>query len=78
MMPVVARSAAVFAFSAVLPVLLRFAGRRALHLPSQLARSLPARKKGSKLPATTGDDDLPEETVAIRETFLLRRITFRR
>ena len=78
MLPVVARSAAVFAASALLPILLRMTARRAVRLPSLLARPLPAKKKARELPATPEDDHVPEGTVSIRETFLLRRITFRR
>jgi hypothetical protein len=78
MLPVVARSAAVFALSALVPVLLRMTAKRALHLPSLLARPLPAKKKSRELAATRKDDHEAEGTVAIRETFLLRRITFRR
>jgi hypothetical protein len=78
MMPVVARSAAVFALSALVPILLRMTAKRAVHLPSLLARPLAGKKKAEQLPATREDDHGAEGTVAIRETFLLRRITFRR
>ena len=78
MMPVLARSAAVFALSALLPILLRMTAKRAVHLPAVLAGPLAGKKKAGRLPATRKDDHEAEGTVAIRETFLLRRITFRR
>ncbi len=78
MMPVVARSAAIFALSSILPILLRLTARRAAQLPALLARPLPAKKKARELPKTREEDQVAEGTVAVRETFLLRRITIRR
>jgi hypothetical protein len=77
-MPVVARGAAVFALGAVIQMLLRTLGRRAVQVPATLAKRQPAKKKGSRLPARKDEEDQPEGSYAVQETLFLRRIILRR
>jgi hypothetical protein len=77
-MPVVARGAAVFALGAVIQMLLRMVGRRAVQLPASLARRQPAKKKANRLPARKDEEDEPEGSFAVQETLFLRRIILRR
>jgi len=77
-MPVVARGAAVFALGAVIQMLLRMVGRRAVQLPVSLARRQPAKKKANRLPARKDEEDHPEGSYAVQETLFLRRIILRR
>ncbi len=77
-MPVVAQGAAIFALGAVIQMLLRTLGRRAVHLPVSLIRRQPAKKKASRLPARKEEETQPESSYAVQETLLLRRITLRR
>jgi hypothetical protein len=77
-MPVVAQGAALFALGAAAQVLLRMAGRRAIHLPASLIRRRPAKKKTNRLPAKREEETQPEASYAVQETLLLRRTTLRR
>ena len=77
-MPVVARGAAIFALGAVIQMLLRTLGRRAVHVPASLARRQPDKKKASRLPARKEEETQPEGSYAVQETLFLRRIILRR
>ncbi|UCH87354.1 MAG: zinc ribbon domain-containing protein [Dehalococcoidia bacterium] len=77
-MPVLARGAAVFALGAVIQMLLRMVGRRAVSLPASLAKRRPAKNKASRLPATKDGEEQPEASYAVQETLFLRRIILRR
>jgi hypothetical protein len=77
-MPVVARGAAVFALGAVIQMLLRMVGRRAVSAPTALVKRRPAKKKGNRLPAKKDEEDQPEGSYAVQETLFLRRIILRR
>jgi hypothetical protein len=77
-MPVVARGAAVFALGAVIQMLLRMVGRRAVQLPVSLARRQPAKKKANRLPVRKDEEDEPEGSFAVQEMLFLRRIILRR
>jgi hypothetical protein len=77
-MPVVARGAAVFALGAVIQMLLRMVGRRAVSVPAALVKRRPAKKKGNRLPAKRDEEDQPEGSYAVQETLFLRRIILRR
>jgi hypothetical protein len=77
-MPVVARGAAVFALGAVIQMLLRMVGRRAVSLPASLVKRQPAKKKESRLPARKDGEEQPEGSFAVHETLFLRRIILRR
>jgi hypothetical protein len=77
-MPVVARGAAVFALGAVIQMLLRVAGRRAVSVPASLVKRQPAKKKTGRLPARKDGEEQPEGSYAVQETLFLRRIILRR
>ena len=77
-MPLVARGAAVFALSAVIQMLVRMVGRRAVSVPASLAKRRPAKKKAGRLPATKDGEEQPEGSYAVQETLFLRRIILRR
>ncbi|KPK47384.1 MAG: hypothetical protein AMJ77_03305 [Dehalococcoidia bacterium SM23_28_2] len=77
-MPVVARGAAVFAMGAVIQMLLRMVGRRAVSVPASLVKRRPAKKKASRLPARKDGEDQAEGSYAVQETLFLRRTTLRR
>ncbi len=77
-MPVVARGAAVFALGAVIQMLVRMVGRRAVGVPASLAKRRPAKKKANRLPARKDGEDQAEGSYAVQETLFLRRIIFRR
>ena len=77
-MPVVARGAAVFAMGAVIQMLLRMVGRRAVSVPVSLVKRRPAKKKASRLPARKDGEDQAEGSYAVQETLFLRRTTLRR
>jgi hypothetical protein len=72
--PLVARGAALVALSLVGEWLLRAATKRALTAPAN------SRKKASKNTAVVPkpEDELPEGTIAISETYFMRRIIIRR
>ena len=77
-MPVVARGAAVFALGAVIQMLLRMVGRRAVSVPASLVKRRPAKKKAGRLPARKDGEEQPEGSYAVQETLFLRRIILRR
>jgi len=77
-MPMVARGAAIFALGAVIRMLVRMVGRRAVQLPASLAKRQPAKRKASRLPVRKGEEDQPEGSYAVQETLFLRRIILRR
>jgi hypothetical protein len=72
--PVVARGAALVAFSLIGEWLLRAATKRALTVPAK------SRRRARKTTAVVArpEDELPEGTIAVSETYFMRRIIVRR
>ncbi|MGQ9572161.1 MAG: zinc ribbon domain-containing protein [Dehalococcoidia bacterium] len=75
--PVVAQGAAIVALGAVIQMLLRALGRRAVRLPALLTGRQPA-KKASRFPVRKGEGEEPEGSYDVQETLFLRRIILRR
>jgi len=77
--PAMAQGAAIFALSAVFPILVRVLASRAVRLPLVLARPFlrwpkASAKKAARLPVRREEDDESGVIYAFRETILVKKV----